>query len=171
MKERAIVSFALVLMGGALLAQAPEAQGEQEWIKQIAGEWSYEAEVPLEAGKPPMKLQGTENVRIVGAWVIAEHNTAMNDQVVTGILTFGFDGEKKKYVGTWIDSMSSHLLHYEGIADPAARTLTLLTEGPDPTTGKRCKFKEILEVKGKDSKVFTTFVQGEDGKCYLMMLL
>jgi hypothetical protein len=119
-----------------------------------------------------MKLQGTENVRIVGAWVIAEHKTTMNDQTVTGILTFGFDGEKKRYVGTWIDSMSSHLLQYECTADPAARTLTLLTEGPDPVTpGKRCKFKEVLEMKSKDTKAFTTSVQGEDGKWAVMMTI
>jgi len=171
MKKFAIVGFAVALLGSGALAQAPEPKKEHEWLKQLAGEWEYETEVSLEPGKAPVKIKGTENARMVGAfWVSAEHKATLFDQPFTGILTIGFDGQKKKYVGTWFDSMHSHLMHYEGSADLEAKTLTLLTEGPNPVTpGKQCKFKEVIEMKSKDHKVLTTSMQGEDGKWVSMM--
>ena len=56
-----------------------------------------------------------------GFWVVAENKATLFDAPFTGIMTLGFDGQKKKYVGTWIDSMHSHLLHYEGTVDAAAK--------------------------------------------------
>jgi hypothetical protein len=173
LKKFAIVSFAVALMGGGVLAQAPGPQKEHEWLKQLAGEWEYETEASLEPGKPPVKINGTESARMVGGfWVIAEHKTTLFDQPFTGILTLGFDGQKKKYVGTWLDSMHGHLLHYEGAVDLVAKTLTLLTEGPNPVApGKLCKFKEVIEVKSRDHKVLTTSMQGEDGKWVALMTI
>ncbi|HKB37522.1 MAG TPA: DUF1579 domain-containing protein [Gemmataceae bacterium] len=173
MKKIAIVGFAVAFLGTGALAQAPEPQKEQEWLKQLAGEWDYETEVTLEADKPPMKIKGTESVRTVGnSWITAELKATFADQPFTGILTVGFDAHKKKYLGTWLDSMHGHLLHYEGTLDVAAKTLTLLTEAPNPADpGKLCKFKEVLEVKSKDHKIFTTSLQGEDGKWTPMMTI
>jgi hypothetical protein len=163
----AIVGFVVVVLGGGGLAQAPPGpQKEHDWLKQLAGEWEYETEAALEPGKPPVKVRGTESVRTVGGlWIISEHKATLLDQPFTGILTLGFDVEKKLYVGTWHDSMHSHLLHYEGTLDAAAKSLTILTEGPNPMApAKRSKFKEVIEVKDKDQKVLTTSMQGEDGK-------
>ena len=174
MKKFAIVNFAIVLLGGAALAQSPaQPQKEHEWLKQLAGEWEYETEAVLEPGKPPVRVKGTEIARMVGGfWIISENKSTVLGQPFTGILTIGFDGEKKKYVGTWIDSMHNHLLHYEGSVDPAAKSLTIFTEGPNPVApGKRCKFKEVVEVNGKDQKAITTSMQGDDGKWVELMTI
>jgi hypothetical protein len=47
----------------------------------------------------------------------------------------------------------------------AGKKLTLETEGPSPLDpDKTAKFQETLELKDKDHKVFTSFMQGDDGK-------
>jgi hypothetical protein len=173
MKKFAILGLIIALLGTHVFAQAPEPQTEHAWLKQLVGEWEYDTEACLEAGKPPVKITGTEQVRMVGGfWAISEYSAKLSDSPFTGILTLGFDGEKKKYVGTWIDSMNSYLLHYEGTVDTAGKSLTLLTEGPDPAApGKRCKFKEVIEVKDRDHKVVTTSMQGDDGKWVPLMTI
>src|SRR5262245_639652 len=105
MKKFAILGLGIALLGSYVLAQAPEPRKEHAWLEQLVGEWKFEIEAPLEPGKPPVKISGTERVRSVGGfWVVAESTTQLPDSPFTGVLTIGFDGEKKKYVGTWIDS-------------------------------------------------------------------
>src|SRR5262245_63752862 len=166
MTKFAVLGLAIALVGGAALAQPPAPQKEHEWLKQLAGEWEFETEASLEPGKPPLKITGTEQVRMLGGfWVIAENKGTLFESPFTGILTIGFDGETKKYVGTWIDSMHSHLLRYEGTADAGGKALTLLTEGPNPAApDKRCTCKDVIEVKSKDHKFITSSMRGEDGK-------
>ena len=66
--------------------------------------------------------------------------------------------------------MSSYQWKYEGTTDAAGKILTLETEGPCPLApGKLLKFKEVTEIKSEDHKVFTSSVQGEDGKWTTMV--
>jgi hypothetical protein len=171
-KKFAIAGLVVTLLATPSLLWAQDApklpppQKEHEWLKQLEGEWETEAEARLEPGKPPMKSKGTESVRTVGGfWVVAENKFTAFDTPCTGVMTLGYDVMKKKYVGTWIDSMNSHLTNYEGTVDEAGKTLTLLAEGPDSTTpGKLSKFKDVIEMKSKDHKVLTSSIQGDDGK-------
>ena len=140
-------------------------QKEHEWLQQLTGEWETETEIVVEPGKPPQKMKGSESNRAIGGyWVHSEHKGTADGVPFTGILTLGYDAEKKKYVGTWIDSMTSILWHYQGVVDAAGKILTLDAEGPDMEhSGKTAKFRETIEVKSKDQKVFTSAIE-KDGK-------
>jgi hypothetical protein len=61
--------------------------------------------------------------------------------------------------------MMSQLWKYEGTLDASGKKLTLETQGPCPLQpGKTFNFREVIEIKDKDTKVFTSSMQGEDGK-------
>jgi len=133
------------------------------WLQQFVGEWESESEVFMEPGKPPMKFKGTESSRMIGPfWVVAEGKGDMMGMPFTSLLTLGYDSEKNKYIGSWIDSMDIHLWRYEGTVDPTGKILTLEAEGPSDRG--LSKFKEVTEFKSKDHRVFTSLRQGEDGK-------
>lgn len=156
-----------MLIGTVLRAAEPEMpkpQKEHEWLKQLAGEWETESECIMEPGKPPVKSKGTENVRMLGGfWAINEVKMGSEGQTVSGILTLGYSAEKKKYVGTWVDSMFNYLWSYQGSLDEAGKILTLEAEGPGHEPGKLCKFRETIEFKSADHKVFTSSIE-KDGK-------
>ena len=161
-----ILRTAVIALGFAAGLEAqdpPKPQKEHEWLQQIVGEWESEGEVVAEPGQPPVKNKGSEKVRSIGGfWILSEHKGEFPGGSFTGILTLGYSVEKKKFVGSWIDSITSHLWTYEGSVDAAGKVLTLETEGPGPD-GKPVKFREAMEVKDKDNKVFTSSME-KDGK-------
>jgi hypothetical protein len=83
---------------------------------------------------------------------------------VTTIMTLGYDPQKKRYLGTWVGSMMTHLWIYDGALDAAEKVLTLDSEGPGMTVeGKMAKFKDVIELKNDNHRVLTSHMLGEDG--------
>lgn len=146
-----------------MMKMSPSAK-EHEWLAQLAGEWDLELEMLMGPDQPSMKSRGLDVSRLVGGyWLVSEGKNL--DFPYDCRLTLGFDVERKKYVGTWVDSMSSHLWHYVGEVDATGRTLTLETEGPFPSVpGRKTKFREVTELTSPDERIFTSSRLEEDGR-------
>jgi hypothetical protein len=105
-KIAVLVMVAAVLVGGAVTRaqdapKMPAPQKEHEWLKQLEGEWETDAEMVMEPGKPAVKSKGTESIRSLGGfWSVAEMKCDCLGVPVTGVMTIGYDAQKKKYVGT-----------------------------------------------------------------------
>lgn len=162
-----VATCVIVLFANALRAGEPEMpkpQKEHEWLQQLAGEWDTESEIFSAPGQPPAKAKGSESARMIGGfWSLSETKGDFGGPF-TGILTLGYDPEKKEYIGTWVDSVTSRMWHYQGTLDAAGKILSLDTEGPDMEhPGTMAKFRETIEIKDKDHKVFTSMME-KDGK-------
>ena len=170
MKMDCLIRFAaLLLFAGNLIAAEPPAMPqptkEHEWLKQFVGEWEVETEAFVAPAQPPMKMKATESARMLGGfWVVGENKGEYMGTPFTGLMTFGYDPEKRKYVGTWVDSNTSALWQYVGTVDADGKILTLETEGFCPIEGKVCQFKNTIEFKSKDHRVLTATRLGKDGK-------
>jgi hypothetical protein len=164
----AVVAVVAAVLAGRGAAQdvpkPPAPQKEHAWLKQLEGEWDSEAVMVMGPGAPPVTSKGTETVRTLGGfWSVAEMRGECMGVPMTGVMTVGYDAQKKKYVGTWVCSMCDQLWRYEGTV--AGPVLTLETEGPSPTDpGKVVRMRDVIEVKGKDTKVLTSSMLGDDGK-------
>lgn len=160
-------ALAVVTLQDAPPGMPPEVKPtkEHEWLHQLVGEWSMQSECFM-PGMESMKGTATEKVRKVGElWIVSDMRGEMGPMKMSAVLSLGYDPEKKAFVGTWFDSTSTHLWHYRGALDAAKSTLTLETEGPSMTVpGKTAKYREVLVLKGKDERTFTSEMQGEDGK-------
>jgi predicted enzyme related to lactoylglutathione lyase len=100
-----------------------------------------------------------------GFWLLTEGKGDIMGMPYSSSFTLGYDSDKKKFVGTWVDSMTGYMWKYEGSVDPTGKILTLNTEGPSPVApDKMTKFKEVIELKGKDQKHFTSSYLAPDGK-------
>ena len=160
-----------MLIAGACVAQdgapkAPEPVKEHEWLGRLVGEWESSFEATTGPGQEPMRGKGSERVRKIGRfWVVAEGKADVMGMPMESLLTLGYDAGRKRYVATWVDSMQNHMWKYEGTVDEAGKVLTLETEGPNPMLGgKVTRFRETMELKGKDERVFTSSMMGPDGK-------
>jgi hypothetical protein len=175
----AVIGGVVAILAGTSVGRAqeppemPKPVKEHKWLEQLAGEWESHVEAFMEPGKPPMKSKGTESARKIGGfWILAETKGEFMGAPYNGLLTLGYDADRKVYVGTWVDSMSGYLWKYDGKVDKSGKVLTLETEGPCPhAPGTLSKFKETLEIKSKTHKVFSSAIQGEDGKWTTMMTI
>ena len=179
MKSFAIFGFAVALLAGTDLLQAqetpqtPAPEKEHQWLQQLVGQWETRGEAVMGPGQPPVTCEGTQTVRAIGPfWTVSETTSNFMETPVTGIMTLGYDPEKEKFVGTWIDSMTNTMWTYEGTLDETGKILTLKTEGPNPTNpGETSQYKETIEVKSKDHKVFSSSIQGSDGKWFTFVTI
>lgn len=152
---------------------------QHQWLEKLLGDWTTEADIPVEPGQPPIKSRGTETVRSLGgAWIVAEGRGEMPDgSPATMILTLGYDPASGRFAGTWIGSMMTHLWVYtDAQLDASGKALALFAEGPvmgpgGPIDGATARYKEVIEFKSDDHRTFTSYVQGEDGQWNQMMVV
>jgi Protein of unknown function (DUF1579) len=144
---------------------------EHQWLKQFLGDWETDAEGSAGAGHEAMKCQGTVRSEFLGGlWLVSKSKIEASGISIEAIQTIGYDPNKKRYIGTWVDSMMNHLWQYEGSVDETGKILTLEAEGPNfMAAGKSTKFRDIYEFKSPDHIVATSQMQGEDGKWITFM--
>lgn len=129
-----------------------------EVLKKDAGVWDAEVTIwPQGPQAEPLTSPGVETNRIVGGglWLISDFKGSVAGQTFEGHGQFGYDPIEKKYVGTWVDSMSPFLNTMEGTYDASTQTLTMISEGRDPQTGKTVKSKSEARYVDEDHRIFT----------------
>ena len=167
----AVSLVATVLAVPVALAQAPAGMPpipkpgpEHELFKQDAGTWDATVETWMAPGAPSTsKGVETNTVGCGGLCLISDFNGVFDGTPFHGHGTSAYDSAKKKYVGSWTDSMSTGLMFGESTYDPAKKLVTGYMEGPD-MTGQVVKTKAVVEYKGDGSRVFTMYNKMPDGK-------
>ena len=140
---------------------------EHEWLQKLVGRWTSEAEMAMGPGKPSEKSRGSETVRSLGGlWVLAEGEGEMpGGGNATMLMTLGYDPKRKRYVGTWVGSMMTHMWIYDGSLDTARKVLTLESDGPSfAGEGKMAKYRDVIELESDDLRTLTSHVLGDNGE-------
>lgn len=155
---------ACALVATALVPALQEMQMPQptEQHKQIlAGVGDWEGTVTM-FDVPEMKpepIPAKEKITAIGGfWILSQFESSFMGQPYHGSGHIGYDAEKKKYVGTWVDSMSGWFSKMEGDIDPKTKMLVMRWDAPN-MTGKVVPHRsESLE--GGDTRTMT-FYEGE----------
>jgi uncharacterized protein DUF1579 len=147
---------------------APSAGPEHALLKRDVGVWDARVEMWEAPGGEPTVSKGVETNRLLpgGLWLISDFKGEMAGQPFEGHGIRGYDPEKKKYVGTWVDSMTTRLSVDESTYDAATKTMTGTFETPGPD-GKLMKLKAISVWKDDNTRTFSMSVPTQDGKEFL----
>lgn len=148
----------------------PKPRREHEWLRQFAGDWVVEAECYMNADHTPVSNKGIERIRSLGGfWLLVEVESDMMGKPFQGIQTLGFDPAKGKFIGTWVDSLTSELWHYEGFLNKEWTELTLNSEGICPQTGALTKVRSVLAYKDMNHKIYSSYTVGKNGELTLAL--
>lgn len=144
-----------------------EPQKEHEWLTRLVGDWTYEGSCSMGPDQPRSHFKGTERVRSIGGlWIVGEGQGEMpGGGPATMLITLGYDLAAKQYLGSWVGSMMTHFWAYRGSMDASGKVLTLESEGPSfAGDGTLVKYRDVMEVKDDDHRVFSGHGIGPDGK-------
>jgi Protein of unknown function (DUF1579) len=138
---------------------APAPGPEHEKLKKhFEGVW--DATVNLMGNE--IKASASYKMILGGFWVRENFTGDFGGMKFEGQGTIGYDPAKKKYVITWIDSASPHLIMMEGAFDKEDKVFTETGEGPGPD-GKIGKLRSSYQFKDENTIDFTMY-RVADGK-------
>ena len=129
-----------------------------------ADEGTWDATVKSYNGpdSEPMVSKGVEVNTVVtgGLWLSSVFKADFGGMAFEGHGQFGYDPTRKKYVGTWIDSMSPSLIVLEGTYNPDTKTMTYTGDGVWPIDGTKLTHRMVTTAKSDGSRVFTLYMTG-----------
>jgi hypothetical protein len=155
-----LASCCLALVALPAVARSQEAKPgpEHQKLKKFEGDW--DATVSFMGSDS--KATATYKMDLGGLWLFLSFHGEFAGQKFEGRGTTGYDPIKKKYVGTWVDSMSPSLTVTEGAFGKDGKTYTETAEGIG-MDGKPMKMKWFYEFKDADTLLFTMY-SVNDGK-------
>lgn len=170
MKSSRLAAF-VVLCAASMAAQGgqpppmPKPGPEHAVFKMDEGTWDAVVEMAPAPGAPVQKSKGVEvnTVGCGGLCLISDFKGDMMGMPFHGHGVSAWDPSKKKYIGSWTDSMSSGLGVGESTYDPAKKMATGTMEGPD-ATGKVTKSRSTVEYTTPTARVMRMYAPGPDGK-------
>jgi len=168
----AVMSVGALLLGLTVKANGQEGQAMSptpghELLAHCVGTWDATIKSWTQGpDSEPLISHGTEVVRLMpgGLWAVEEFEGKFGEAPFHGHGQSGYDPLKKKYVGTWVDSMSPSIMMIEGDYDPISKTMTSYGKGTEPRSGKPFEAKMTTVHKDKDSRVFTMFMKSDETK-------
>lgn len=186
------IAFALSLgLAGAGEQQKPEHPTPADPQKQAMMEAWMKASTPGENHKLLEPMVGTFDAKVmmwepgaapsesagvsVNTWILGgrfvqqKFNGTYMGMPFEGVGFTGYDNVKKKFIGSWMDSMGTMMMVSVGTGDATGKVLTFECEMDDPMTGKPCKIREVARVVDANKHVFEMFGPDPAGKEYKMM--
>ena len=137
-------------------------------LASIAGSWTTKTKEWIDPQKPPVESTGTVSSRMMldGRFLQQEITGSMHGRPHTGIWTIGYDNLLKRYISTWIDTMSTQIFIMDGTASADGKAITLTGQHAEVGGGHmthRAIWK-ILDSNTQEFIMYGTYHGGQEMK-------
>ena len=138
-------------------------------LAKMAGSWRAVTRVWMEPGQAPMESKGVSEQKMIlgGRFLYQEFTGDMMGSEFNGVGFTGYDNHTKKYVSTWMDSMGTAVMYFEGKAD-ADGNITQKSTYDDPIRGPMA-WRSVTKLVGDDTIKFEMYSKAKRGKEEKMM--
>jgi len=147
------------------------APGEfHKYLQPLVGKWTTTTKYRFSKEAPWSESTGaSESKWIMGGRYIVEHFKSHSVEMpFEGMGVTGYDKGKKKYVSSWIDSMSTTMMVSAGTIDASHKVITFFAKYDDPVTGQKNKEQKTTLTMLNDNKiVMEMYERGQDGQWFM----
>ena len=142
---------------------------EHRLLEQLAGTWDTVGKFWMQPDATPVESTGesTKTLVLGGRFVREEFRSTSPEMPFEGIGYTGYDNIKKKYVGSWIDSMTTFMFTSEG--SPTGDGFEGSGSMYDPLTELHYESRFKVTIADNDSHKLEFWEPGPDGEYYLSM--
>jgi hypothetical protein len=139
-------------------------------LDSFVGTWDVEFSMWHAPGAEPVRLKGTSESRWIlgGRWVEQRFRSEFMGEPFEGLGHVGYDNVKKKYVGSWMDTMSTWAMKSEGWQEASGRLVWKATTF-DPMAGKEIEITDRTRLVNPDYFISEMWAPGPDGKEFKSM--
>jgi hypothetical protein len=127
-------------------------------LAQAIGKWDTETRVWVQGpDAEPRSEKGTAEFKwlVEGRWLMQETQGPFMNTPRKGFGITGYDSYKKKYVSSWVDSITTTLITYEGNFDQTGKVMLSFGLLDEPITGEHDKcVKYVWRFLDPDKMVF-----------------
>lgn len=134
-------------------------------LAKLAGEWTTTTRAWMEPDKPPMEGTGTckQTMLLGGRYLQQEYAGEMMGNSFTGINLIAYDNHTQKYASAWIDSMSTGIYCFEGMASPDGKTITQECSYDDPVKGPTA-WRSVTHFVDENTLDYVMYLTPQGGK-------
>jgi hypothetical protein len=166
-----LTSLFSLILALPLAAQMEQPAPEHHKLAELVGVWDATIDYMGQDGKPAQSKGTCIRKQPMGSfWLVDKFQAEMMGMQFSGLGTTGYDPAKKKYVGTWIDSLAPSIMVTEGGFDKTGKILTMSGMAPG-FDGKPVMNRTVTTIKDKNTHLFQMFAPGPDGKEMTMLTM
>jgi hypothetical protein len=134
-------------------------------LASLEGTWTTRTRSWMEPDKPPVEMTGAceQKLLLGGRYLQQEYTGDMMGEPFTGINLIGYDNHTKKYVSTWIDSMSTGIYYFEGTAGADGKTIMQESSYDDPVKGPTV-WRSVTRIKDDNTLEYEMHLTPKGGK-------
>jgi hypothetical protein len=98
-----------------------------------------------------------------GRFVQSVYKGDFMGQPVEGRGIDGYDNVSQKHVGTWMDTMGTFPMHFEGQCSEGGKVITTSADFVDPASGQTMTNRGVVTFVDKDHYTYESYMKGPDG--------
>jgi hypothetical protein len=139
-------------------------------LESMAGSWITSIRAWMNPEEPPTESTGTAEHKLIlgGRFLQEEMSGQMMGDPFNGIGFMGYDNHTGKYISTWMDSMSTSIMLFEGTASEDGKTITQTTRYDDPIQGPM-EYRAVTTLIDNSTFEFEMYGKDKTGKEDKMM--
>ena len=149
----------------AVPSTTPDLGPMNEVLRQREGTWDVTMEIQASPNSARIVSKGTQTNKLTvgGVWLASDFEGQIGGHPLDGHAITGFDPQKSKYEGVWVDSARRHITLVEGAYDSSKKTFqTTFLE--NDANGKANAVTGVQRFVDANTEVLTLFSHGPDGK-------
>lgn len=154
----------------ALWMKASTPAKQHQWLEPMAGSFTTKGTFVMDPSMPAEINEGVSEHRLVlgGRFLEQHYRGGSMGMPFEGIGYTGYDNVQKCYVGTWMDTFGTGVMHSVGTGRPSAKGMDFDAVALEPT-GKKRKFVMKVRIRDADHHTFDMWTKDAKGKLFRTM--